>query len=126
MESICLDTGVLIEYFRQKDKKNSFLYRLAARFGFKVSAVTEYEFLRGMKQDDAFWEAFFAQVEVLPFDSESAKIASVIYQKLKKKNQLIGADDILIAATAIRNQLRLATLNIDHFERIEELELIKP
>lgn len=125
MESVCLDTGVLIEYFRKKEKKNTFLYRLAAYFGFKVSAITKYEFERGLKQEDAFWEAFFAQTEILPFDSECAKIASSIYQKLKKENKLISADDILIAATAISNELPLATFNVDHFERVDGLKLIR-
>lgn len=102
------------------------MFGLAAHFSFKVSAITEYEFQRGTKQSDPFTETFFAQTEVLAFDSVCAKIASVIYQQLKQKNQLISADDILIAATAIRNNLKLATLNISHFERVEGLGLIKP
>ena len=126
MESICLDTGVLIEYFRKKEKHKSFLYRLAAYFGFKVSAITEYEFQRGSKHPDPLWEQFFSQTEVLPFDSACAKVAATIYQTLKEQNQLIGADDILIAATAIRYELRLATLNVDHFKRIPALKLITP
>jgi len=44
---------------------------------------------------------------------------------LKAKNKLIDAPDILIAGTAMRNNLPLATLNRKHFERINGLEMVK-
>jgi tRNA(fMet)-specific endonuclease VapC len=43
---------------------------------------------------------------------------------LKKDSKLIEIPDILIAATAQANQLKLATLNKKHFERINSLEIV--
>lgn len=43
---ICLDTSVLIDYFRKKDKTKSFFYALADEYdSFAVSVITEYEIL---------------------------------------------------------------------------------
>ena len=37
---------------------------------------------------------------------------------------LIESEDLLIAATALANQMKLATGNVKHFNRIEGLELV--
>ena len=44
-----------------------------------------------------------------------------IYKNLKLKNKLIELPDIVIAATAVANNLKIATLNKKHFDRIEGL-----
>jgi tRNA(fMet)-specific endonuclease VapC len=43
---------------------------------------------------------------------------------LKQKGQLIEAEDLFIGATALHNQLKLATGNLRHFERIVGLEFV--
>jgi predicted nucleic acid-binding protein len=65
-------------------------------------------------------------ITVLPFDGQAAGIVANIYLDLKTRSQLIPTDDILIAATAIRNNLQLATLNTKDFKRINGLEIIFP
>jgi predicted nucleic acid-binding protein len=39
-------------------------------------------------------------------------------------NQLIALPDLFIAATAVARSLPLLTLNITHFERVDELTLL--
>ncbi len=126
MEVICLDSTVLIEYYRKTKKENSFLFRLAAHYQFKISAIVKYEVYRGDKKDDVIWTLIFNTIEILPFDDECAEIAAKIYKELKLKRKLIDTDDILIAATSIKNDLPLATLNQKHFERIDNLQIITP
>ena len=58
--------------------------------------------------------------------SNVAEIASSIAKKLKAENKIIEFRDIFIAATAIANNMPLTTLNIKHFNRIDDLELIEP
>lgn len=41
------------------------------------------------------------------------------------KSQMIDIPDLLIAATAIHHDLRLATHNTRHFKRIEELKTMQ-
>ena len=61
--------------------------------------------------------------DILSFNSNVADVASDIAKKLKAKNKIIEFRDIFIAATAIANDMPLSTLNIKHFERIDDLEL---
>jgi len=61
---------------------------------------------------------------ILSFNSHVADVASDIAKKLRTKNKIIEFRDIFIAATAIANDMPLSTLNIKHFERIDDLELI--
>lgn len=40
---ICLDTSVLIDYFRKVKKENSYLYQISEQYDrFAVSAITKY------------------------------------------------------------------------------------
>jgi predicted nucleic acid-binding protein len=125
-KTILLDTGILIEYFRKKDKSKSVLYKLSLdRYQFRVSSITQYEILLGATTNQMdFWQEFFTKVQVLPFNGESAFIASELYKELKSKNKLIDMADILIASIAIEKLIPLATLNLKHFSRIAGLEVL--
>jgi len=61
--------------------------------------------------------------EVLPLSDEIAKKAAEIFAELRKKGQVIGHNDVLIAATAITQSMILITNNVAHFSRIEGLEI---
>ncbi len=128
MEIICLDTNVLIAHKRAKkaDKDKTFLFRLTTKpYQFAVSSITVYELLRGDNQDeDRYWKAMFNNMIVLNFDMNCAEHAAKIYQDLKTRGLLIEAEDLLIAATALRHQMKLATGNVKHFARVVGLELV--
>ena len=123
---ICLDTSVLIDYYRQKDKSQSMFFLLLEKYSeFAVSAVTEYELYLGNSQEqNIFWNDFFSQITVFPFDTITAKHAVSIYKQLKQQNKMIDIPDIMIAGTAVQNNVPLATLNRKHFERINGLKII--
>lgn len=123
---ICLDTSVLIDFFRKKDKSKSFFFELADSYDeFAVSSVTEFEIYIGSNPDsDQFWDEFFQKIVSLPFDSLANKQAIEIDRQLKKISKQIDIPDLMIAACAISNGLKLATLNSKHFSRIGQLEII--
>jgi len=124
---ICLDTSVLIDYFRKVNKAKSFFYELTEEYDlFAVSAITEYEIYCGSNaEQDLYWDDFFNKIVSLPYNSETNRITTKVERELKKKNKTIDKPDIMIAGTAIANNMRLATLNVKHFGRIDGLELIK-
>ena len=126
-EIICLDTSILIDYYRKKDKQNSFFFQLTQTYQlFAISVITEYEIMIGSSHlQDIFWLSFFEKVTILPFTREANKMAVEIYKQLKADNKLIEIADILIAATALANALKLATLNKNHFDRIPGIALIE-
>ena len=124
---ICLDTSVLIDYFRKVNKSKSFLYELTKEYDlFAVSVITEYEIYYDSNDDqDLYWDEFFSKIVSLPYNSETNRVTTKIERELKRKNKKIDKPDLMIAGTAIANNMKLATLNVKHFERIDELELIK-
>jgi predicted nucleic acid-binding protein len=125
-ELICLDTSILIEYFRKTKKENSFFVELTNQYSlFAVSIVTEFEILSGSNQDQkVFWDKFFQHILVLPFDSKSNEQAIIIFQELKRSGNLIDIPDLFIGATAKAYGLKLATLNDKDFSRISGLEIL--
>jgi tRNA(fMet)-specific endonuclease VapC len=70
-------------------------------------------------------EDFVSRLTVLPFDTVAARIAGPIRYNLLSAGQMIGAYDLLIAATALSKNLTLVTNNIREFERVEGLKVEK-
>jgi len=122
---ILLDTSVLIEMFRVKDKTATYFYQLSKTDNeFAISILTHYEIFRGSSNfQDIFWTNFLKTIEIIPFDIASSNEASKIYKLLKAQNKMIDFADLLIAATAIAHGLSLATLNLKHFGKIPDLHI---
>lgn len=125
-EIVLLDTSILIDYYRKKDKSKSVLFTLSNKYSiFAVSSITQFEIYIGAKNEQIdFWDAFFQEITVLPFNSETSVIAVKIDLDLKSKRKQISIPDLFIAATALSNNLPCATLNKKHFERIADLVLV--
>lgn len=68
-------------------------------------------------------EAFFSQFDSLPFDDISAKLYGEIRADLAAKGTIIGNNDMMIAAIALRNGLTLVTHNTREFNRVTDLKL---
>lgn len=124
---VLADTSLLIDLFRKTDKSNAALVALVRQgYLYCISAVTEYEIYSGaaLGQID-FWDTFLQKIQVLPFDKAAARIAVDINRDLKRKRKQIAVPDLFIAATAVANNLPLATLNKRHFERVGMLRIIE-
>lgn len=126
-EVVLLDTSILIEYYRKKDKSKSVLFRLFQTYSiFAVSAVTHFEIYTGSGNEQIdFWNDFFQEITVLPFNAEVSKEAANIDAILKRKRKQIAIPDLFIAATAIYHNIPLVTLNKKHFERVDEIQLVE-
>ena len=66
---------------------------------------------------------FLSNIDVLPFDADAARSYGEIRYDLKSKGQLIGANDMLIAAHAKSLGYTLITNNTGEFQRVEGLLL---
>ncbi|MGB5685718.1 MAG: type II toxin-antitoxin system VapC family toxin [Candidatus Electrothrix sp.] len=98
-----------------------------------ISAVTASELLVGVyyAQSDAqrtrrsaFVEAVLARVPVLSFETEEARVHAGLFAALSKQGQMIGAHDLMIAATAIAHNCAVLTENIREFERVPGLKTV--
>ncbi len=122
---VLLDTSILIDFFRKKDKTKTRFYQLSDTFGeFSISSITEYEIICGATESQMnYWKEFLQRITILSFDSSEVAKARLIYKELKKNRKQIAIADLFIAATAMANNLPFATLNKKHFENIEGLDL---
>lgn len=124
-EIICLDTSLFIDYFRKQRKDRTLLAKLSEDYDFSISVITKLEIGVGIgKGQKDFWEDVFEKLTILPLTEIEIDKACEIIQILRKSNKIIGLQDILIASTAIVNDLNLATLNLKDFERIQELKIL--
>jgi tRNA(fMet)-specific endonuclease VapC len=67
-------------------------------------------------------ENLFTEFADLPLDRQAAKIAGNIRARLHTLGTPIGANDLLIAAIALANDLTLVTHNTREFSRIDGLK----
>lgn len=65
---------------------------------------------------------FISFFEILPFDEQDAIRYGEIKTDLKKKGNLIGPIDMLLAGQAIARELTMVTNNIKEFKRVKGLK----
>lgn len=124
---VLIDTSLLIDFFRRRDKADTALFGLLDRHRrVSVSVITVFEFEVGIQSERQRreYEQLTGPFDVLPIDEACTAEAVTIYRDLKRRNELIELADLLIAATARRYALPVATLNRQHFERVMSLRLI--
>jgi predicted nucleic acid-binding protein len=71
-------------------------------------------------------ETVLDRVPALPFDMDSARTHARLFAELSAAGQLIGANDLIIAATAVTRGYSVLTHNLRHFERIPGLIVRRP
>jgi tRNA(fMet)-specific endonuclease VapC len=99
-----------------------------------LSAVTASELLYGLHRAqtraqrvrrNAYLEAIFAQMTVLAFDLAVARVHAAVSAQLDRTGRRVGAHDLIIAATAIAHDCRVATRDLRSFPKIQGLETIR-
>jgi tRNA(fMet)-specific endonuclease VapC len=98
-----------------------------------ISAITVSELLVGVhlantearrNQRQSFVEGLLSLFPVLEFTAASARIHAALYASLRQKGELIGAHDLIIAATALQYGYAVLTANIREFKRVEGLAVL--
>jgi len=84
-------------------------------YGAKKSEKKEYNLNR--------IEKFLSNYGIARFDLKAAKIYGDIRADLEKKGQIIGGNDIVIAATVLSRDGVLVTHNVGEFSRIKNLKI---
>lgn len=120
---ILIDTSIIVEHLRKRNKHKSILYRLVDSYELSTSTMVEFELFAGATDERKRQDLLdvLPLCHILPFTSEIAQRAASIYQELKQQNQIIEVGDIIIAATALYAELPLMTLNVEHFQRIKNI-----
>mgnify|MGYP000333042756 FL=1 len=110
---ILLDTDVVIEMLRKRR------YEAGA-----ISIITLIEVLRGLRAEkrEKVKELLEESFDVLNINNQVIETYCSIYRNLKEKGMLVPDADILIAATAISNNMTLKTRD-KHFKELEKFGL---
>lgn len=130
---IVIDSSVFVAAERQRLDLAGFLQKeVNLRTAF-ISSITATELLHGVERAvdgkkkgrrGLLVEAVLNDFPIIPFGIDEARIHSVLWADLKKKGEIIGPHDLLIAATAFAGKHSLATLNVGEFERVKGLSVI--
>jgi tRNA(fMet)-specific endonuclease VapC len=129
--ALLIDTSLFITIERTGQRPDALLEQFGEE-PVAIAAITASELLHGVhrantglrrRRREHFVGIILRSVLVLPFTLETARIHARIWADLVKRGTIIGAHDVLIAATALTHDLTLVTGNVRHFERVELLRL---
>ena len=124
---IIVDTSILIEFLRAKDKPATVFWDLMGKHACCISSVTLFELAAGARSEHHKADIIKLKrwTEIISFGQQCAGKAAELYQLLKPKNELPEFRDLFIAATALARNLPLATSNRKHFRNIPDLQLVQ-
>jgi tRNA(fMet)-specific endonuclease VapC len=89
-EIICVDTSILIDFYRKKDKAKSKFVELSRKFNFCISVITKLEILVGINPEtEDFWNDIFSRITIFPINEMEVEKASQIIRSLRKQNKII-------------------------------------
>lgn len=130
MKPTLIDTDILSEFLRGNSlvTKNAEKYLdIYGRLDFSI--ITYYEILNGLLYKDAKKQlnnfiAFSELNNIVSLTINATTEAATIHANLRKQGKPIGHTDSLIAGIALANNLQLATNNVAHFVRVEQLMIV--
>ncbi|NMC92760.1 MAG: type II toxin-antitoxin system VapC family toxin [Smithella sp.] len=111
-------TPQLINTINKKSKHDIYISSLTIaelEFGVENSQYVEKNRVALLK--------FISLFRILPFDDEDAVCYGKLKTKLKKKGEIIGPIDMLLAAQALSKDLIFVTNNADEFSRVDGLKI---
>ena len=123
-----LDTNIVIYVLKRRpiqvlDIFNQNTSRMA------ISSITLSELIYGAEKSQNISknleaiEDFISHMEVLSYDQKTSQAYGQIKAKLENNGEMIGENDIHIAAHAISQGLILVTNNLNEFRRVPHLSL---
>ena len=119
-----LDTNACIRILNNTSAPLVSRLRVEDPSAIRLSSITKAELLFGARHSARvaanlrLLERFFAPFVSLPFDDRCAEHYSALREDLAARGQLIGPNDMLIAATARAHDLILVTHNTREFSRV--------
>lgn len=129
-----IDTSVLVTVERH-GLPPSHASGLSGAGGAALATITVSELLFGAhragsaarrERREAFIESVIRGFPLVPFDLLSARVHARLGAQLAGAGQIIGAHDLIIAATAVAHGYSVLTDNLREFERVPGLVVHKP
>ncbi len=124
-----LDTNICIYIRKTQPPEVLTRFRQAAPGSLCMSAITFAELMHGAAKSQAVapnlarLRTLRLQIPVLPFDESAAELYGSIRADLERRGELIGSNDLLIAAHALSAGMILVTNNMREFRRVQGLKV---
>jgi len=124
-----LDTNACIRFLNGTSQSLIEHVRTVPRSLVRLSSVVKGELLYGARKSTRMadnlrlLESFFDTVASLPFDDRCAEEYGLLRNELDRAGTPIGANDLLIAATARSHRAILVTHNVREFSHVAELQI---
>lgn len=124
-----IDTDILSYYFKGDEVVIHNFSNYVDNFSsIEISIITYYEITSGLLAKNALkqlaiFNEFISDNIIVSLTENSCRISAELYSALRKNGQTIDDIDLLIAGTAIENDLTLVTNNEKHFKRIPGLKI---
>ena len=133
---IILDTSACIDYLKGNNEIEKTVLKQEDLI--HITAITVYEINIGLERTKRklsikrynelykIWTEFISSMEIFPLGYKEAEMAARIYDNLESQGQRIDDNDILIAGIMLSNGIKkIITKNVNHFERIKDIEIIQ-
>jgi tRNA(fMet)-specific endonuclease VapC len=123
-----LDTNICIYVIKQKPISILKNFNENAN-QMAISVITVAELLHGVEKPKyqaknlKIVEDFISRLEVIDYKIDDAKQYGIIRTDLEKRGQIIGVNDLHIAANAINNGLIVVTNNTKEFDKVSGLRV---
>jgi predicted nucleic acid-binding protein len=126
--SLILETSFLIDLEREHHRgrpQNAVSFLEAhQRDRFYLSPITSGELASDVSLSErSGWEAFLSPFFVLPITPDVSWHYGRTFRHLQENGQMIGANDLWIAATALAYRMAVVTSDAVHFRRVPHLEV---
>lgn len=124
-----LDSDTCIEIMRGKLPRAHKLMRQSSPELFGIPAIVVAELSYGAQnsakpeESQQLVDSFLQPFQVVPFDEQCVGCYARIRYELKNTGNMIGSNDLLIAATALAHGAVLVTNNVREFRRVSGLHL---
>lgn len=126
-----IDSDYVIDWLLGRQPVVALLIALG-QGGLAISLITFGEVYEGIyygrdpEASESVFQRFLRNTVVVPLDEPIMRRFARIRGDLRRRGQIIGDPDILIAATAIQHDLMLVTRNLRDFQRIQGLRVYHP
>ncbi len=123
-----LDTNTLICFFKGLGNVHSKFLSKEPK-SIYIPSIVIYELEVGIKKSThsrtkhAQLQNLMEACHVIPFGVAESRVSAEIRIELERKGSLIGTMDLLIAGTAMANNLTLVTHNTREFQQVKTLRL---
>lgn len=101
---------------------------------FEIAAITVAELWHGVERAttthrsarQSYVRAILDVLPIVPYTEQTAYEHAKLWAQLESSGKMIGAYDLILAATALERESGLATFNKRHFANVKGLRLIEP